>query len=108
MLTVDQVSPELMAPQFYDKINNCHSLRSVRFERIEDVHAQLDAIEAYQSVKQWIIDFGYIDISNCVEERLRKMLSERSYNSLLFENHKGKLEIAQITQQFKISPVSYF
>ena len=71
------------------------------------MEAQLDTIEANPNVKQWTCNFGYISIPEYVKERLRKIIIDRNDNSLFLENYKGKIDIAQITQQFRISPVSY-
>ena len=106
VLSARNVQPRHMTTQFYDMIKNCDSIRKVEFYKIQDAHAQLDAVEANQNVKQWTIDYDLRTISEDVKERLSTMLSDRSDNSL-FLQYYGELlnDIPQISQQFKISPI---
>ena len=107
-LNISYIASELMTDRFFNKIKNCYSLRSVVFTMIDNAHAQLDAVETNLNVKKWTIKFKDDTISECVKERLTKMLLDRNDNSLFIDNkRKAFADIPQKTQMFKISPVSY-
>ena len=89
--------------------NNCNSLRSVTFNHISDIKAQLDVIQANHNVKQWVLNLAHVDITKSYGERLQQILSEKNDNSLVvYKAQKKVSKIPQSTQLFKILPVSYF
>ena len=106
VLNVTNIKSELMTSKFYDMIKNCHSLRSVEFAGIDDVHAQLDVYEANLHVKTWTLSFEEEVVTDSVKERLTTMFSDRNDNSLLVFTDSDILDdIPQIKQTFKLSPV---
>ena len=108
VLTVRDVRSELTTPEFFDRIKDCCSLRSVNFDELEDPQTQLDIIEANLNVRACTIDFRYDTITERLVERVQKMLSDRSDNSLFVYSYGGILnDIPQITQQFRVFPASF-
>ena len=95
-----------MTPEFYNKIKTCHSLRYVKFDKLDNANVQMDTIEANSNVNQWILKLKHNTITQKVKNRLQNMLSKQNDNSLFVHSKESKLNsIPQITQTFKILPL---
>ena len=104
-LTTNYFGNRMMKSQFINNIKNCHSLRSVNFNNIWDLEAQLDAVEANQNVKKWTIKLDKEAIIGGQCARLQKMISNMGYNSLYVSSYGTPID--DYLQQFRIYPVSY-
>ena len=104
---VNSVKPQLLTTEFYDKIKQCQSLRSVKFIDIHDVDSQLDVIESNSNIQQVYLKLYDYLITSSIKERIKELQSVRDDNSLFIVDNDKLEDICLISQIFNISPISY-
>ena len=84
-------------------MKTCESLRKVHFDSREDVHSQLDVLEANSKVVKWNLKINPDHVTESVKERLQKILSERNDSSVYIYNEREELgNLFETNHLFKI------
>ena len=102
-LEVDHLHNILATSEFYELIQQCNSLRVIKFNKFEDANRQLEVISLNHNIKQAHIIFRDDDINKNIEEKVEKLLLLRKDTSLIIDHHKFS-SLSKISQTFKISP----